>query len=84
MSTVLNDDERKAVVSANLKRLVAESGLSQRELAALTGYGVMTINDAINGRKMPGGGLVANLAEALKTTADEILGTKQKKSRHTA
>jgi transcriptional regulator with XRE-family HTH domain len=84
MSTVLTDEERKAIVSANLKRLVADRGMTQRELADLTGYGVMTINDAINGRKMPGGGLVANLAEALKTTADEILGMKKKNSRQTA
>jgi transcriptional regulator with XRE-family HTH domain len=84
MSTVLTDEQRKAVVSANLKRLVADRGMSQRQLAELTGYGVMTINDAINGKKMPGGGLIANLAEALKTTADEILGTSKKNSRQTA
>lgn len=81
---MLTDEQRKAIVSANLKRLVADRGISQRQLAELTGYGVMTINDAINGKKMPGGGLIANLAEALKTTTDEILGTSKKKSRQTA
>lgn len=81
---MIQDSEAKANISANLKRLLGEAGISQRELARQTGDPIMTINDVVNGRNMPGAGLIARIAEALDVSTDAVLSGSKKKSRNSA
>lgn len=81
MCTVLSDDEQALRnIAANVKRLLAEQGMLQRELAAAIGESEMFVSHLVNGRHMPGGGALLRIAKALKTTAEE-LGKAPRKSR---
>lgn len=75
---MLKDSEAKSNVASNLKRLLGECGISQRELSRKTGDPIMTINDVVNGRTMPGAGILARIAEALSVSVDAILGSDKK------
>lgn len=77
------DDVILQTLSANLQRLVAENKFSMRKLSAITGDPPMTINGAVRGKNMPGGGLLRRLAEALGVSTDDLLAP-EKKSRRSA
>ena len=55
--------------------LLKQSGLTQRELADRVGVTEITMTHIINGDRIPKGPIIANIANALHTTTDYLLGT---------
>lgn len=63
-----------------LTKLIEERGLSQKELAKTINSTEATLSRYINGEREPKSDVVANLATALQTTADYLLGVEDEDS----
>lgn len=59
--------------------LLKQSGLTQRELADRVGITEVSLSRYISGNRTPKGPVIANIANALHTTSDYLLGTEEKK-----
>lgn len=57
----------------NLASLLNECGMSQRELAEISGLSESSISYYINKQKMPGVKAVINIAHALKIDIDDLI-----------
>lgn len=82
MSTAITDEEAKANIAANCRRLRGERSLSEIARACCikewTCYPA-TIQQIETGRHLSNSGLLARLAEALGTTTDALLAPPPKK-----
>lgn len=78
---MLSDDQIKQYVSANVREILAENSWRQSDLARATGENEVRISDVCRGISVPGAGFLSRLAEALGTTADELMSDPRKKSR---
>lgn len=76
----MTDTEVLQALSGNIARLMEEKNISQRRLSAITGEPLMTINSVVNGRHMPGAGLVHRVAEALGVAVETLYHATQKKT----
>lgn len=79
---VITDEQAKANIAANVRRLRGDMSLNA--LARAVGTYPIHITRIERGQHMPTGGLIARLAEALQTTADELLGPVPKTRKKTA
>lgn len=82
MSIVISDEEAKANIAANCKRLRGDRSYSELARACTTQEWTCyaaTIQQIESGRHLPGSGLLARLAEALGTTTDILLSPPPKK-----
>ena len=72
---MIQDDEAKRNISANVKRLLAEHipPWSQADLARATGESEMRISFLARGVNLPSAALLARVAEALGCTSDQLL-----------
>lgn len=70
---VVDDEQVKVVVSANIKALLAKRELSQAQLAALVGVAKTTINSVVKGVCVPSFGLASRIAVALGVSTDALL-----------
>lgn len=68
--------ERKAIAD-NLRYLLDEKHLSQRELAEKSGITEVTVSRYINGTRIPNGNTVVKLSDALECSCDDILKGKR-------
>lgn len=59
-------------IAENLKKFREEQGMSQRELARRVGVNQTMIAHIENGLRIPSLAVSLDLAEALKTTVDEL------------
>jgi transcriptional regulator with XRE-family HTH domain len=84
MSTVVSDDEAKLNIATNVKRRMGELGISQAELARVTGENEMRISSVVRAVHLPTAGFLARLAEALRCSIDDLTFGPRKKSRHSA
>ena len=57
--------------------LLKKSGLTQRELANKVGVTEASMSRYISGGRIPKGPTIANIANALHTTSDYLLGTEE-------
>ncbi len=71
----MNDNNLGNRITDLLKR----SGLTQRELADRVGITEVSLSRYISGDRIPKGPIIANIANALHTTTDYLLGTEEKK-----
>ena len=62
-----------SVFSDRILFLMVNKGLSQKELARLTGITESAVSYYINGMRSPRGEVVKKIADALETTADYLL-----------
>ncbi len=76
----MDDAVAKSLISENLRAILRERGISCRELARLTGDPSMTVNDAVNGRRMPGAGLLKRMATALEVPVDDLYELRAEKT----
>jgi transcriptional regulator with XRE-family HTH domain len=79
---VITDEQAKANIAANLRRLRGTTSLNS--LAKSVGTCAIHISRMEKGEHLPTGGLIARLAEALNTTADELLGPVPKREKKSA
>lgn len=76
---MVTDSNGKRNIAANMRQLMADTGLKQSDIARATGENRMTISNIARGAKMPGAALLSRVAEALGVTSDDLLAEPQKK-----
>jgi len=64
----------KSVFVERVKELIKVNNLTQRDLANDIGVTESTMCKYLSGNRVPGGEALSNLATALKTTTDYLLG----------
>lgn len=69
----------KGVFTERVKELIKVNNLTQRDLANDIGVTESTMCKYLAGTRVPGGETLSNLATALKTTTDYLLGLEEKK-----
>lgn len=65
---------KKGVFIERVKELIKVNNLTQRDLANDIGVTESTMCKYLSGTRVPGGETLSNLATALKTTTDYLLG----------
>ena len=65
-------------LGGRIANLLKKSGLTQRELANKVGVTEVSMSRYVSGGRIPKGPIIANIANALHTTADYLLGTGEK------
>lgn len=61
-------------IGERLTELLRQQGMSQKQLAELIGVTEATVSRYITGDRTPKSGILANMATALHTTSDYLLG----------
>lgn len=69
----------KGIFTERVKELIKVNNLTQRDLANDIGVTESTMCKYLSGTRVPGGETLSNLATALKTTTDYLLGLQDKK-----
>ena len=65
-----------ALNTNKLRQLMQAYNLSQRDLASMSGVDESTMSRYLNGTRQPKGETLANMATALYTTPNDLLGLK--------
>ena len=65
---------KKSIFVERVKELIKINNLTQRDLANDIGVTESTMSKYLSGDRIPGGETLSNLATALKTTTDYLLG----------
>lgn len=68
----MSETEWLNIFGDNLANMLDDCGMSQRELADVTGLSESTISRYINKQKMPGIRAIVNISEALDCSIDEL------------
>lgn len=69
----MKQDEWKKTFASNLKDILQEKGMSQRQLSIDSGVSSAMISEYINGVRMPGLSAAINLAYALDMEVGELI-----------
>jgi len=64
----------KSVFATNLSDLLKKNNLTQRELAGIVGISDVSMCRYVSGDRMPKGPVLADIARALHTTSEDLLG----------
>lgn len=82
---MLTDDQIKANMSANLRRLLDSRHWAQSDLAREADVKEMMVSLVIRGKSLPGIAIASRIAEALETSIDKlIMPPPEKNSRRSA
>lgn len=63
--------------ASRLAELLKKQGMTQKELSERIGVTEATVSRYMNGNRIPKSEIVANIATALHTTSDYLLGTEK-------
>jgi transcriptional regulator with XRE-family HTH domain len=80
MIEMLTDDEVRVNVAANLNDLLEEKGLTQTQLAEMTGDPISTISALCRARSVPKCGILGRVAEVLRVNVDRLMDPPPQKS----
>ena len=72
------------LMGEKLRMLIAERGVSQKELAQKAGVTEAAISHYINGDRSPRGAILLNIANALGTTTDFLLSVSKSEKNNTS
>lgn len=64
-------------LGGRIAELLKTTGLTQRELASMVGVTEVSMSRYISNERTPKGTIIANIANALHTTSDYLLGTEK-------
>ena len=84
MTTVIDHATTKRNISANLRRLLSERGMSQADLARETRDNAAYISRLCSGKLEPTASGAARVAAALSVTVEDLLSDPPEKFRHSA
>ena len=70
----MSDDQTLKNISTNLRRLLAAHEVSQNGLAREIEESPTRINQYVQGKKMPGAGVLTRIAEFFSVSTDELIG----------
>lgn len=65
------------ILGGRISELLQQNGLTQRELAELVGVTEVSMSRYIKGDRTPKAPVIANIAKALHTTSDYLLGQEE-------
>lgn len=65
----------KSDLSIKIAELIKERNITQKELAQMIGVTEASMSRYVSGDRVPKSEIIANMATALKTTVDYLLGT---------
>lgn len=68
----------RSIFSERLASILKQQGITQKELARMIGVTEATMSRYIHGERIPRSEIIANIATALHTTSDYLLGTEDK------
>ena len=66
------------ILGSKISDLLQKNGLTQRELAKQVGVSEVSISRYVNGERTPRGPIVVNIAHALHTTVEYLMGHETK------
>lgn len=66
-------EEWKEIFAENLKAILEEKGMTQRDLADDSGIAMSSISDYVTKRQIPGAIAVINMAYALDVDVNELI-----------
>lgn len=69
---VITEEQLKARLKRNVTALMKSRGVSQRDLAKLTGDSDTQISRVVNGQHVPNCAFLCRIAEALECTLDDL------------
>ena len=72
MQDVIDEQQLRDALAANVARLRKERGWSQKNLAALAGISRIQLSRIENGHHTPGADVIYGLADAFGVTADQL------------
>lgn len=72
MQQEITDDDLRGRLAANVRRLIAERGSSQAELADASGQTRIQISRVCRGEYLPGSGSVLRIASALGVSVEDL------------
>ena len=73
MRRYMGEQEWLDIFGDNLRDILKEYGMTQRQLAEETGLTEATISNYINKRKIPSMRAIVNIANALDISTDELI-----------
>lgn len=74
MNQIITKDNLSLIISTKLTQRLNELGMSQRELADLSGISEVSISRYVNMTRMPNAYSMINMANALNCTIDYLIG----------
>lgn len=80
---MVDDDDARDNIAANVGRLLKDRGMSQRALAEATGDSPMRISHYVRGAKLPGAAALSRIAEALGVTMESLVSRPPRKNSKT-
>lgn len=72
-------DFEKSDFIMKVKNLIKKSGLSQKQVAELSGVTPVAFSYYMSGKRFPKSSIIANIANVLQTTTDYLLGAEKEK-----
>ena len=78
---MIQDDEAKQNIAANVQALMDDRGWKQADLARAVGESPMRISFLLRAQRLPSAAFLARLAEAFGTTTDRLLTDPRKLSK---
>lgn len=67
----------KSDLSIKIAKLIKERNITQKELAQMIGVTEASMSRYVSGDRVPKSEIIANMATALRTTVDYLLGTEK-------
>lgn len=64
----------KKTLGERISELISQKGMTQRELASMVHVTDVSMSRYVKGERIPKGPIIANIAKALNTTSDYLLG----------
>lgn len=81
---LLSDDQAKARLAENVRRLLDERNWSQAELARATGENDVRVSALLHEEQMAGAGFIARIAEVFSVSIDYLFAPSREISRESA
>ena len=69
----------KNILGERISELISQKGITQRELASMVHVTDVSMSRYVKGERIPKGPIIANIAKALNTTSDYLLGQETEK-----
>lgn len=77
IGNLLKGDNIMSIFTERLSALLEKNNMTQRELAEVIGVTTATLSRYVSGDRLPKSDTVANIATALNTTSDYLLGNEK-------
>lgn len=74
----MNNEQAKTLISANIRKRMADRKWTIRHLSRKTGDPVMSLHDAMSGKSLPRAGMLYRIAKAFDDDIDDLFSSPTK------